>query len=168
MSLSARSRGSRAIWSNRMNASVQTPTGCRLRGAWGERRPLPCPIMARRKLPSGELENRVLSVLWATDRAMTPREVHAVISAKRDLAYTTVMTILTRLWEKEEVTREKHGRSFAYQPVLGRDERIAQRLQEVLDAADDRLVALSAFVTSLPADAQAALRVSLRESRGRH
>ena len=124
--------------------------------------------MARRKLPSGELENRVLSVLWATDRAMTPREVHAVISAKRDLAYTTVMTILTRLWEKEEVTREKHGRSFVYQPVLGRDERVAQRLQEVLDAADDRLVALNAFVTSLPADAQAALQASLRENRGRH
>lgn len=123
--------------------------------------------MARRKLRSGELENRVLSVLWAADRPMTPREVHAVISAKRDLAYTTVMTILTRLWEKEELTREKQGRSFSYQPVLGRDERVAQRLQEVLAAADDRLVALNAFVTSLPADAQAALQASLRDNRNR-
>lgn len=123
--------------------------------------------MARRKLPSGELEHRVMTVLWAANGPMTPREVHEVISAKRNLAYTTVMTILTRLWEKEEVSRHKQGRSFAYEPVVGRDERVAQRLQEVLDAADDRIVALNTFIIALPADARAALRASLRDRKGK-
>lgn len=107
-----------------------------------------------------------MTVLWAADGPMTPRQVHDVISAKRDLAYTTVMTILTRLWEKEQVTRHKQGRTFAYEPVLGRDERVAERLQEVLDAADDRLAALTTFATALPADARAALKASLRNHRG--
>lgn len=67
----------------------------------------------------------------------------------------------------EEFTREKQGRSLVTQPVLERDERVAQGLQEVLDVADDRLVALNAFVTSLSADAQAArLACHLGSGRG--
>ena len=53
-----------------------------------------------KKLPSGELENQVLEILWSHDHPMTPREVHDLLSAHRKLAYTTPMTILVRLWEK--------------------------------------------------------------------
>lgn len=123
--------------------------------------------MARRKLPSGELENQVLEVLWSAARPMTPGEVHEVVAADRTLAYTTVMTILARLWEKGELTRSKQGRAYAYEPVAGREERIAQRMRAVLGAAEDHTLALNAFADALADEQRAALRNALGRSRPR-
>jgi predicted transcriptional regulator len=123
-------------------------------------------MATRRKLASGELENQVLNALWSGGDPMTPGEVHEVVAADHRLAYTTVMTILTRLCDKGLLTRHKQGRAFAYQPVVGRDERVAQRMQEVLDAAEDRVAALSTFITALPADQRSALRSALERGAG--
>jgi predicted transcriptional regulator len=120
--------------------------------------------MSRRKLPSGELENQVLEVLWAAGEPMTPGSVHEVVAADRALAYTTVMTILTRLWEKGELTRRKEGRAYAYEPVVGREQRVAQRMRAVLGAAEDHTLALNAFADSLPDEQRAALRKALGRS----
>ena len=54
------------------------------------------PSGARRQ--AGSLEQEVMAVLWASDQALTPGEVQQGLGA--DLAYTTVMTILTRLHGK--------------------------------------------------------------------
>ena len=55
------------------------------------------------RLSTGELERRVLEVMWARGEAMTPRDVHTVLVQERELAYTTVMTILVRLWKKGDL-----------------------------------------------------------------
>jgi len=55
--------------------------------------------MANRKL-LGELERRVMEHLWNTPHPQTVHEVHAVVSVRRELAYTTVMTVLRRLADK--------------------------------------------------------------------
>jgi predicted transcriptional regulator len=110
------------------------------------------------RLPRGELENQVLNVLWAADGACTPRAVHAALGSERDLAYTTVMTILVRLWRKGLVDREPAGRAFAYKPVESRDERVASRMGELLAGAGDRSAALAGFVDALPDDELEALR----------
>ena len=120
--------------------------------------------MPRRKLPPGELENQVLDALWTAGEPMTPGAVHEVVAADRKLAYTTVMTILTRLWEKGELTRRKQGRSYAYQPVVGREQRVADRMQAILSAAEDHTLALNAFADSLQEDQRAALRRALRSA----
>lgn len=104
------------------------------------------------RLPRGELESQVMDVLWEADGPRTPRDVHAVLGAERDLAYTTVMTILVRLWQKGLVVREPQGRSFAYRPVESRDERVANRMRDLLARAGDRTAALTGFIESLPAD----------------
>ena len=117
--------------------------------------------MPRRKLPQGELENQVLDALWAAAEPMTTGAVHEVVAAHRKLAYTTVMTILARLWEKGELTRHKKGRAYAYEPVVGREERVAQRMQAVLGAAEDHTLALNAFANALPDEERAALRKAL-------
>lgn len=117
--------------------------------------------MPRRKLPPGELEKQVLDALWAATEPMTTGAVHEVVAADRKLAYTTVMTILTRLWEKGELTRHRQGRAYAYQPVVGREQRVAQRMQAVLGAAEDHALALNAFADALPDDQRAALRRAL-------
>jgi predicted transcriptional regulator len=102
----------------------------------------------------GALEHEVLSQLWITAEAATPAEVLEALDT--DLAYTTIMTILSRLWQKGLVTRERRGRAYAYAPSVSEAEFIAQRMQAALDAASDRKAALTGFARSLsPREAQA-------------
>lgn len=117
-----------------------------------------------RRLPRGELEGKVMHVLWEAERPCTPRDVLTALAGERDLAYTTVMTILVRLWQKGLVVREPAGRTFAYRPVESRDERVANRMRDLLADAGDRTAALTGFVESLPADELDALRRILDRS----
>ena len=95
----------------------------------------------------GALETGVLAVLWDADGPLTPGEVRDALGG--DLAYTTVMTVLTRLMEKGLVTRSAQGRGFAYTPVQSRSELAAQRMREILADAGDRAGALTGFVGGL-------------------
>ena len=100
----------------------------------------------------GELEAQVMNVLWDSPDALTPREVQDCINTRRrSLAYTTVMTILVRLWEKGMLEREQQGRAYAYWPVSSRDEWAAARMEEILAASGDRLVTLNHFVERMSA-----------------
>lgn len=117
------------------------------------------------RLGRGELESRVLDVLWATDEACTPREVHAALGTEHELAYTTVMTILVRLWQKGLLGRAQAGRAYAYRPVESRDERVASRMHDLLAGAGDREAALAGFVGSLPADEIDNLRRIIRQAK---
>lgn len=93
------------------------------------------------------LENEVMAYVWATESPATPAEVHQAIAP--ELAYTTVMTVLTRLWEKGLLTREAQGRGFAYAPVRTEAEHRADQMQTTLESSGDRDAVLSSFVASL-------------------
>ena len=80
----------------------------------------------------GELERAVMEVLWRTDAAHSVRDVHAAL-ADRDLAYTTVMTVLDRLAKKGVCTRQLDGRACAYRPAK---RCIDLHVEEVLDLID--------------------------------
>lgn len=114
--------------------------------------------MAARRLAHGELERQVLEVLWDRGESMTPREVHERLAADRPLAYTTVMTIVVRLWDKGLLEREPTGRTFAYRPLQSREERAADRMGDLLAAAGDGSVTLARFVEALTPAQRAELR----------
>ncbi len=63
----------------------------------------------------GPLERQAMSHLWQAGAASV-HEVMTALNASRTppLAYTTVMTVLVRLFEKGYVTRSKDGRGFRY------------------------------------------------------
>lgn len=91
-----------------------------------------------------------MDTLWADDGEwLTPRDVHDVIARKHPLAYTTVMTTLSRLWRKGIVDRRREGRAFAYRPVATRDEWVAIRMRELLTEAGDSAAALTHFVSGM-------------------
>jgi predicted transcriptional regulator len=69
--------------------------------------------------PFGELEEKIMEVLWKRGSG-TVREVRA--SLKEDLAHTTVMTILDRLYKKGYLTRDKEGKGYRYFPVVSKEE----------------------------------------------
>ena len=106
----------------------------------------------------GELESRVMDVLWDNEGSLTPAEVNAQLAADRELAYTTVMTILVRLFDKGVVTREHRGRAWAYRPVLGREEHAAERMNAVLRAGGDQSIALARFVDNMSSKERSQLR----------
>lgn len=104
--------------------------------------------VARR--PAGALEQDVLAVLATADAAMTPAEVQAVLDG--DLAYTTVMTALTRLHEKGAVSRERSGRGYAYRWAADTTTLTARRMRRLLDRDTDREGVLARFVAELGPD----------------
>jgi predicted transcriptional regulator len=66
----------------------------------------------------GSLESTVLDALSRAGEPLSVREVQARLDRKAELAYTTVLTVLDRLHEKDLVRREKRGRAFYYEPLL--------------------------------------------------
>ncbi len=98
----------------------------------------------------GELEARVLEVLWDSPEALSVREVGAALRRRPALAYTTVMTVLDRLHDKGFVTRTKLGRAFSYRPRVERDVLFAERAVAALSPKGPPPNAvLSAFLDSV-------------------
>lgn len=106
--------------------------------------------------PMGALEGQVMTYLWATEGPATPAEVHQAVAP--DLAYTTVMTVLTRLWEKGVLSREAQGRAYAYEPIRTEAQHRAGEMQTALESSAHRDEVLSSFVASLEADDAELLR----------
>jgi len=106
----------------------------------------------------GELEQQVLSVLWAADAPLIPREVQErLVDAP---AYTTVMTILDRLQRKGAATRSSRGRAFAYEAVVSESDVAAQHARALLANGHDRHAVLQGFVDVLSeADAEELARL---------
>lgn len=64
-----------------------------------------------------EGELAILRVLWARKAPMTVREVHTVLSRRKETAYTTVLKILTIMTEKGLVRRDESERSYTFRPA---------------------------------------------------
>jgi predicted transcriptional regulator len=104
----------------------------------------------------GDLEREVMTQLWESKEPLTVRQVHERLSRDRDLAYTTVMTVLDRLAKKAVVTRSKEERAYKYAPAQSREEMTAALMLDALSASPDQDAALAYFVGQLPPDALAA------------
>jgi predicted transcriptional regulator len=105
----------------------------------------------------GSLEGDIRAILAAGERAMTSAQVRDALGG--GLAYTTVMTVLARLHEKGEVTREPVGRSYAYSAIRDAAELAARRMQRVLDTEGaDRSAVLMRFIDTLAPDDEHLLR----------
>ncbi|ALE83477.1 Transcriptional regulator, MecI family [Pseudonocardia sp. Ae406_Ps2] len=105
----------------------------------------------------GELERAVMNVLWESDRDMTAREVQDQL-ADRDLATTTVLTVLGRLERKQLVRRIRDGRAHHYRPVASREDHVAELMTDALDDASDRGAALARFLGSMSEEERSRLR----------
>jgi predicted transcriptional regulator len=81
-----------------------------------------------------DAELAILRVLW--DRGpSTVRQVYEVLSAERDLAYTTVLKMLQIMDEKGLVVRDGSGRTHVFQPRLSRDQTQRSLVGDLLDKA---------------------------------
>ena len=83
-------------------------------------------------LPAGEAQ--IMRIVWAARGPLTVKEVYDLIKAKREVAYTTIMTTCVRLAEKRLLNREKIGASYLYTPAIGEREFVSCTLADILDA----------------------------------
>ncbi|MGW4033749.1 BlaI/MecI/CopY family transcriptional regulator [Streptomyces sp. NPDC004838] len=117
---------------------------------------------APRRRGQGELESQVLAVLRQAPAPVNTAWVQERLGG--GLAYTTVITILTRLHAKGAVARERAGRSFVWTPTADEAGLAALRMRKVLDAEADREAVLASFVTALPPGDERLLRDLLAQA----
>lgn len=65
----------------------------------------------------GDLQFAIMAVLWARGEATTS-EVHEALLAERDLAFTTIATMLRKMEDKGVVAHRAEGRQFVYRPAV--------------------------------------------------
>jgi predicted transcriptional regulator len=80
----------------------------------------------------GPLETEIMQVVWQDERS-TVKKVHRKLSQQREIAYTTVMTTMSRLAEKGVLNRHREGLAYVYTPAITEDEFVTMVVQQVLD-----------------------------------
>jgi predicted transcriptional regulator len=115
----------------------------------------------------GELEAAVMECLWARPEPASVRDVLGQLDTGKQLAYTTVMTVLDNLHRKGVVHREMAGRAWLYQPAFSREEHTARMLRDVLGSSGDRQAALMHFVADLDPEAVADLSAAVKAAKKR-
>jgi predicted transcriptional regulator len=123
--------------------------------------------MAKASPTLGELERAVMDELWHLDQDiwLTVRQVHERLSPPRDLAYTTVLTVLDRLSKKHFVTRRRVGRAWEYRAEESREQLTAQNLRTGMNGLDQdqRRSVLLHFLQDASTEDLQALRAGLDE-----
>lgn len=114
----------------------------------------------------GELESKIMDVLWSAERPLRVRDVLDRLDTARPLAYTTVMTVLDNLNSKGYLERERAGRAYEYRPADSREDVGARLLREVLrDSGDTEGVLLRFAQTASAEESEALWRALRREER---
>ena len=97
------------------------------------------------RLPDSELD--IMLVLWNGTPPMTRSEIEKVINKKKNLAPTTILSLLTRLEAKKFVEVTKQGKMNLYTPLVSQSDYQANESQSVLEKLYGN--SLKKFVTSL-------------------
>ncbi|SDO58391.1 BlaI/MecI/CopY family transcriptional regulator [Lentzea jiangxiensis] len=110
----------------------------------------------------GELEAAVMDVLWHAGEPLKVRQVLERLDTGKQLAYTTVMTVLDNLHRKDWVARELEGKAYWYEPTTSRVEAASNAVRDILVASGDPEAALLHFAQSATAEESAVLRKAFR------
>lgn len=80
----------------------------------------------------GDLEAEVMKIVWKSER-VTVRDVYEQLRLEKNLAYTTIMTIMSRLAEKGLLAKEAQGNAYVYTPTISEKDFAQKVVSEVLD-----------------------------------
>lgn len=121
--------------------------------------------------PLGELENEVMARLWQWNRLVTVREVLEDLQREREIAYTTVMTVMDKLFQKGWLRRAvpddpappgRGRRAYRYAPVSTREAYTAALMNDAWETSDNPAAALVHFFGMMSPEQQEALGDALR------
>jgi predicted transcriptional regulator len=106
--------------------------------------------------------------LWRRAKATTVRELVDELQRDREIAYTTVMTVLDNLHKKGWLRRELDGRAYRYEPISSGDEYSAELMRGALDKSPDHVAAFAHFLKQLTPEEVGELEDAYRQQTGRH
>jgi len=123
--------------------------------------------MARRPTPRPtDAELAILRVLWERGPS-TVRQVHDVLSANREFAYTTTLKLLQLMTEKGVAVREENGRVHLYRAAVAQEETQRHLIRDLVDRAfggsPSRLVMQALAATPASAEELREIRRLLKE-----
>jgi len=82
-----------------------------------------------------DLEAEIMELVWTNQwPEFAVSDVHVLLEARRSVAYTTVMTTISRLFDKELLDRTKDGRRYLYRPTMTRSEFLVAMTRDVLSS----------------------------------
>lgn len=98
----------------------------------------------------GDLETDIMEVVWKKSE-VTVRDVADHLKKRRDIAYTTVMTVMSRLADKGLLEKVKQGNAFLYRPTSSKEEFTKSSVKIVISELLDDFAApvISQFVDSV-------------------
>jgi len=121
-----------------------------------------------------DLEAEIMEIVWSKRWSeFCVHDVHDVLKTRREIAYTTVMTTISRLFTKDLLSRHKQGRRYMYVPTMTRTEFIATMTREVLSSLppvgqDTAMEMLVEHVASADIHELDRLETLIRKARGVH
>lgn len=80
----------------------------------------------------GELESDVMEIIWQSKGPISVRTVTQSLQKKRQIAYTTVMTIMGRLVNKGLLKRQESGKAYVYQPVYSKEKFLSRVSRQII------------------------------------
>lgn len=103
-----------------------------------------------------------MEILWESSESRSVADVHAIMNEERELAYTTVMTVLDRLAKKGLARRELVNRAWQYEPADPQHAVVAREMASLLAGLKPavRTEALAELSRSLSDEDRAALHAS--------
>jgi predicted transcriptional regulator len=117
-------------------------------------------MAGKRSRSQGQLEGQVLDALWDLDAEATSQQLLETLG--EDIALTSLLTVLSRLVEKELVTRRSgEGRALLFKAAVSREQHAADQLLKIIGATDNPALAFAHFAKGLDTKALKALRDSL-------
>ena len=84
-----------------------------------------------RRLPDAELE--VMQAIWACEPPVARADIEDILYKTHPMAMTTLLTLLTRLGEKQFITIEKNGRRSYYTPCVSQEDYLASQSKTFVD-----------------------------------
>lgn len=98
----------------------------------------------------GELELQVMDVLWQSEKSSIS-EVYKHINKERTIAYTTVATILQRLYDKGLVDRKAESNHYIYAPKLSKKDYSAKLVKSFISKLVNNFgdIAITSFAESI-------------------
>lgn len=97
------------------------------------------------RLPDSELD--IMLALWSGHPDMSRPEIETIVNEKKQLAPTTILSLLTRLEKKNFVSVKKQGKSNLYSPLVSQEEYQRNESKNILEKLYGN--SIKTFVTAL-------------------
>ncbi|MFE3448894.1 BlaI/MecI/CopY family transcriptional regulator [Nonomuraea sp. NPDC059194] len=118
--------------------------------------------MSRMVRALGDLEATIMDRMWSYHRPASVRDVLEDLRREREIAYTTVMTVMDKLHKKGLLRRQPVGKAYVYETVTSKEAYTAGLMRETLASSGNQAATLVHFLERLTPEESAALESALQ------